>query len=181
MLFDDIPLNDISPDAVDKTGQIIPPGKYHARLNGAGDTTSKNGTQGTELTFVVLTGPFAGQEVEETLWNSDNDKVKNRLVLFGHRLGVLHLNPATKKYELAKDKHTFQDVIGAECVIEITHREYEKKDSSGKVTGKGVAANVSFGGIWKLDDAAVKDVAKAKAGSKPPAAPAKPKIDTSGI
>jgi hypothetical protein len=179
MMIDDLPLDDINPDTVDqvaKSGGLVPPGKYHARLDGAGDVTSKNGTQGTELTFTILTGTFAGSEVKETIWSSENDKAKIRLVLFASRLGLLAVDPKTKKYARVKDKHTFQDCLGAECVIEVSHREYEKRDKT-----KGHAAQVTFGGIWKLDDSAVKDVPRAKAGAKPAAAPAKAKVDTSGI
>ncbi|HEY1192340.1 MAG TPA: hypothetical protein VGE74_32250 [Gemmata sp.] len=178
MNFDDIPLDNINPETVDqvaKSGGLIPAGKYHVRLYGAGDVTSKtNGTAGTELTFVILTGAFAGQEVKETLWSSD--KTVNRMVLFGSRLGLLKVDPKTKKYMRVEGKHNFVDCQGAECVIEVSHREYEKKDKT-----KGIAANVTFGGIWALDDKDVKDVPKAKAGTKPAAAPPKPKVDTSGI
>lgn len=177
MMFDDLPLDDINPETVDqvaKSGGLIPAGKYHVRLDGAGDVTSKSGTPGTELTFVILVGPFAGQEVKETVWVSD--KAQNRVVLFGARLGALTQDPKTKKYVRAKDKHTFQDCLGAEVVIEVSHREYDKKDG-----GKGKAAQVTFGGIWALDDKDVKDVPRAKAGSKPAAAPPPKKVDTSGI
>jgi hypothetical protein len=179
-MVDDLDLEGINPNAIDdlpKSGGLVPEGKYHVRLDGAGDTSSKtNGTQGTELTFVILTGAHAGQEVKETVWKSDNEKAKCRLVLFASRLGLLVRNTKTNKFERVKDKNTFQDCRGAEVVIEVVHREYEKKDKS-----KGKAANVSFGGIWSVDDKEVKDVPKAKAGSKPPPAAAPKKVDTSGI
>lgn len=184
MMIDDLNLDDINPDTVDQTaknGGMIPEGKYHVRLDGAADVNSKNNTQGTELTFLILTGAFAGQEVKETVWVSNNEKAKNRLALFASRLGLLHRNDKSKKFERVKDKHTFQDCLGAEVVIEVAHREYEKKDKAGKVTGTGKAASVTFGGIWSLDDKDVKDVPKAKAGSKPAAAPPPKKVDTSGI
>lgn len=184
MLLDDLPLEDITADSVDQTaksGGLIPEGKYHVRLDGAGDTVSKNNNAGSELTFVILHGPFAGQEVKETLWSSENDKAKNRLVLFAHRLGLLKLNEKTKRYERVEGKSGFGDVLGAECVIEVAHREYEKKDKT-----KGKAANVTFGGIWKLDDPDVKSVPKAKptgtnGASAKPAPTRKPAVDTSGI
>jgi hypothetical protein len=179
MLVDDLNLDGIDPNKVDdlpNSGGLVPEGKYHVRLDGAGDTISSGGTQGTELTFVILTGKNAGQEVKETVWVSDNEKAKNRLVRFASRLGLLVRNTKTNKYERVKDKHTFQDCIGAEVVIEVAHREYEKKDKS-----KGKAANVTFGGIWTVDDKEVKDVPKAKAGTKPPPAAAPKKVDTSGI
>lgn len=177
-MIDDLDL-DINPDTVDeaaKSGGLVPEGKYHVRLDGAGDSTAKTGTTGTELTFVILTGKLAGKEVKETVWNSDKDAGKNRLLLFASRLGLLTRNDKAKKFERVKDRNSFQDCIGAECVIEVVHREYEKKDKS-----KGKIANVSFGGIWTVDDKDVKDVPKAKAGTKPAPAPAPKKVDTSGI
>lgn len=178
MNFDNIPLDGINPETVDqvaKSGGLIPAGKYHVRLDGAGDVTSKEGTTGTELTFVLLTGPFAGQEIKEKLWQSE--KTVNRCLLFGSRLGLLTVtgDAKNKKFNRVKDKRTFQDCLGAEVVVEVAHRDYEKKDGS-----KGKAANVTFGGIWTLDDKDVKDVPKAKAGSKPPT-PQPKKVDTSGI
>ena len=138
MMFDVLPLADLNPETVDqvaKNGGLIPEGKYHARLDGAADVTSKQHTQGTELTFTILAGPFAGQEVKETVWTSSNDKAQNRVALFGARLGALVVDPKTKKYVRSPDKHTFQDCLGAEVVIEVSHREYDKKDG-----GKGKAA-----------------------------------------
>lgn len=179
MMIDDLNIDDLNPETVDqvaKSGGLVPAGKYHVRLDGAGDVTSKNNTQGTELAFVILTGPFTGSEVKETIWSSENEKAKNRLVLFASRLGLLAVDPKSKKYARVKDKHTFQDCLGAEVVIEVSHREYDKKDGS-----KGHVAQVTFGGIWALDDKAVKDVPRAKPGAKPAAAPAKPKVDVKGI
>jgi hypothetical protein len=186
MLLDDLPLEDITSESVDQTaksGGLIPEGKYHVRLDGAGDVVSKNHNAGCELTFVILTGPFAGQEVKETIWSSDNDKAKNRLVLFAHRLGLLKHNDKTKRYERVEGKDGFGDVLGAECVIEVAHREYEKKDKT-----KGKAANVTFGGIWEVDDKDVKNVPKAKptspgtnGASAKPTPTRKPAVDTSGI
>jgi hypothetical protein len=178
-MFADLPLNDVNPETVDAlgaSGGLLPEGKYHARLDGAAPVTSRtSGNDGTELTFCVLAGPFAGQEVKETLWVSD--KTTNRVVLFGARLGALKVDPATKKYVPAEGKNTFQDCLGAEVVIEVCHREYTKKDNT-----KGKAANITFGGIFDVNDKAAKDVVKLKAGATKPAAPKpKPAVDTKGI
>ncbi|QJW94737.1 hypothetical protein [Frigoriglobus tundricola] len=175
MMFDDIPLDGVNPETIDKvakSGGLIPAGKYHVALDGAADVTAKQtGNPGTELTFRLLTGPFAGETVKETLWNTD--KTQNRVILFGHRLGLLKSDG--KKYSRVEGKSSFQDVLGAECVVEVAHREYKKADGT-----SGKAANLTFGGIWALDDKDVKDVPKAKAGTKPAVTPPK-KIDTSGI
>jgi len=176
-MIDDLNLDEVNPEAVDavaKSGGVLPPGKYHARLDGAKDVTSnQKGTPGTELHFTILAGPFAGQEVKMTLW--DTAGTQNRVVLFASRLGLLRVNPQTKKYERVPGRHTFQDVLGAQVVIETENREYEKKGG-----GKGTVPDVTFGGIWSPDDKAVKDVPKAKPGA-PAAGKPKPAYDTSKL
>jgi hypothetical protein len=168
-------LNEVTPDQIDqfqKTGGLLPAGKYHVRLDGAKDTNSKNMTPGEELHFTVVGGPFAGHEIKETLWKSDKDGSKNRLVLFASRLGLVRRDGA--RFVPVEGKHSFSDCLGAECVIEVEHESYENK-TTGK---KGTAVRVSFGGIWRVDDPAVKSVQKGKAGV---AAPTKKKVDTSEL
>ncbi|HEY1188439.1 MAG TPA: hypothetical protein VGE74_12380, partial [Gemmata sp.] len=99
-----------------KAGPIPPEGFHHAVLDGFRDGVSSN-TQRKfrELTFKILTGPGKGQTVKESLWNSDEPKGKNRVLIFAHRLGLLQrvnntLAPIPGKYE-------FNDVIGAQCII----------------------------------------------------------------
>jgi hypothetical protein len=181
MSFDaDLDLDDYNPatvDAVAAAGGMIPAGKYHARLDGSADRTAKTGTEGTELVFTILTGPFEGREVKDTLWNGDSDAGKNRRVLFGHRLGLLAIDPKSKKYVRVEGKSGFEDCLGAEVVIEVVH-EADQKDATKKWPRLAYA-------IWAVDDAKVKDVPKAKAsGDKKKPAPVNKsakKVDTTEL
>jgi hypothetical protein len=180
-MFDgDLDLDGFNPDAVDAIGDaggMIPPGKYHARLEGAAARTAKTGSTGSELVFAVLAGPFAGTEVKDTLWNSDNERNKNKLVLWGHRLGLLTVDPKTKKYVRVEGKTGFEDCLGTEVVIEVIH-EPDQNDKNKKWPRLGF-------NLWAVGDAKVKDVPKAKAPKPGAAAPAKaatkPKVDTSNL
>lgn len=194
----DFELGDVNPNDVEGiagSDGLIPKGKYHVRLDGASDRMSKQpgGGMGSDLEYKILAGPCAGQTIKDTVWhpheNQEEDrakKTKNRFALFAHRLGLVAFNPQSKKYELANGKNSFGDVLGAEAVIEVTHRTYKRDDG-----GTGTAINVTFGGIWSVDDKAVKDVPKAKSGGQPakpggapqpdPQQPAKKKADVSDL
>lgn len=181
MFGEDLDLDSFNPAAVDAVGEaggLIPPGKYHARLEGAALRTAKTGNSGSELVFTVLAGPFAGTEVKETLWGGDNERNKNKTVLWGHRLGLLAVDPKTKKYVRVEGKTGFEDCLGAEVVIEVVH-EQDKTDPAKKWP------RLAFG-LWAVDDPKVKDVKKAAApkpgaAASPPPPPAKPKVDTSSL
>lgn len=156
-----------------KTGGMLPAGKYHVRLDGAKPTTAGSGAQGTELYFTVIGGPFVGQEIKETLWQSEKEGAKNRLVLFGSRLGLL--KPEGGKFVRVAGKSDFADAIGADVVVEVERQEYVTKDGK-----KGNAARITFGGIWSSNDPSVKGVPKASSNSVPVPAP-KPRVDTSTL
>lgn len=171
-------LEGVSPDAIDtfqKTGGILPKGKYHVRLDGAKDVTAQqSGTPGEELHYTVIGGPHTGHEIKDTLWKTDKEGAKNRLVLFASRLGLLQRDGA--KFVQAKGKHSFADCLGSDVVIEVDHEEYENK----KTGKKGTGVRVTFGGIWRTDAPEVKSVVKGKVtgGDAPPA---KQKVDTSKL
>src|SRR4051812_11324677 len=87
-----IDLDTVNPDQIDqfqKSGGILPKGKYHVRLDGAKDGNSNGGTPYEELILTALAGPFAGQEIKEKVYKSDKEGAKNRLVLFASRLGLI--------------------------------------------------------------------------------------------
>ena len=178
-MFDaDLNLDDYNPatvDAVAAAGGMIPVGKYHVRLDGSADRTAKTGLTGTELVFTILTGAFAEREVKDTLWNGDSDAGKNRRVLFGHRLGLLAIDKATKKYVRVEGKTGFEDCLGAEVVIEVSH-EPDQKDPAKKWVRLAYA-------IYAVDDPKVKDVPKAKKAEKKAAPPKAKKgtVDTSEL
>jgi hypothetical protein len=178
MLTEDLELGAFTTDTVEATaeaGGLVPPGKYHVRLNGSTDVQSKKtGNVGAELEYVILVGPFAGKTVKDSVWKpepGDNGPSANRFVLIAHRLGLLAADPKTKRYIPVQGKTSFGDCLGAEVVIEVNHRTYKRDDGT-----EGKAVNVTFGGIWRVDDVKVKDVPKAKAGAAPVVGPApKPK------
>ena len=168
MLPEDFDLSDYAPDSVEAVaaaGGMVPPGKYHVRLDGASDgRIGKSGNPSTDLEYTILTGPFAGKTVKDSVWHpakGDNGPSANRFVLVAHRLGLFGVNPKTKRYELVKGKDGFGSCLGAEVVIEVNHRTYTREDKS-----EGKAVNVTFGGIYAVNDPKVKDVPKAAAGAK---------------
>lgn len=85
-------LRDMDPDRVEAemaSGGVAPEGKYHALVTGAKKTDAKSGSEGTEIEFEFLAGPFKGSKVKDTVWKSDNAKARNRGVIMAHRLGLL--------------------------------------------------------------------------------------------
>lgn len=148
-----------------KSGGRLPDGRYHVRLDGVKPVSTPKGGTGEELTLTVIGGPHAGNEIRETLWDSDKPAGKKRLVLFGARLGLL-VRGEGAKFTKAKDKYGFGDCLGNECIVEVKAEKYTKKDG-----GQGEALRVTFAGIWSVGDPEVKSVAKGKGGN----VPAKPK------
>lgn len=171
MLTDDLDLSNFNPETVEAiaaSGGLIPAGKYHVRVDGCSDVPpNKNGAGGEQIEYEILHGPFAGKKIKDTVWapTGEDGPSDNRFALVAHRLGLSRLKSGGKGYEFVPGKSSFRDCLGAEVVIEVNHRKYKKADGT-----EGMAANVTFGGIWRLDDKAVKDVPKAKsngAGGQP--------------
>lgn len=128
-----------------KSGGNVPEGKYEATLAGAQRTESKQkGTPGWELVFTISAGPFKGSEIRDTLFITDNSKSKDRLALFGHRLGLLErTGPEGKALTKVKGKTNFQDVLDTPCVIEVIH-EPDQHNAAKKWP------RLAFGGIWNI-------------------------------
>ncbi|VTU01038.1 unnamed protein product [Gemmataceae bacterium] len=140
-----------------KHGGLIPPGKYRATLLGAKRTESKaKQTPGWEMTFKLSEGGFAGSEVTDTIYITDNVKSKDRLVIFGHRLGLLIKKPDGTGYVKAEGKTDFMDCLDTPCIIEVIH-EPDQKDENKKWV------RLAFGGVYLPNDPeAVKTLGKAK-------------------
>lgn len=180
-MFDDLP-DDVTIQDVEKgtSHKGLPDGKYHVRLDGSRNVDANSGSTGVELVFVTLAGPHAGAEVKETIWNAKEDAddakratARNRLMLFGHRLGLLKQGAGgvLKKVEGLSD---FGDVHGAEVVIEVKNEKNISKKDGKEYTN----ARVTFNGIFPVNDPKCKDVPKGKpttAATKPASktAPAK--------
>lgn len=149
-------------------GGLPPEGIHHAMLKGAREVTTKSSATGREMVFVILAGPAKGQEVKDTLWNSDKDAAINRKILFAHRLGLLRKvgSGTDARYEQADPKkQDFNDVRGAVVFIEVVHEEYEKEKG-----GKGKSARLSFEGIIPPDDKRVKGIPTGSGPGNPPTA-----------
>jgi hypothetical protein len=161
--FSDVDLNKKvdSVVAMMEAGGNVPPGFYRAILGGAKEVTSASkGTPGCELTFEIKGGPFNGATVSDTLWKTDSDRLQDRIILFGLRLGVLVRDPKTGEPVQVEGKSDFMDVLDTEVIIEVIEDEFEGKDGR-----KSKIARVAFGGIYTKDD----KKASEKIG-KPPAA-----------
>jgi hypothetical protein len=155
-----------------KAGPIPPEGLHHAVLRGFREGTSTNTNRKfRELVFEIIAGPAKGMTVKESLWNSDEAKGKNRVLLFAHRLGVLKRDG--EKLVAVPGINDFGDVIDkAQCFIDIKHkkRTYEKDGEKRETTD----AILSFEGILSLDDKRAEKVARV--GAVPPSSAApKPK------
>lgn len=155
----------INPDDVDKAmtaGDVIPEGKYHAMLVGACYKKATTGSEGYELEFCIMSGPFAGKTIKENLWKSDNAKMRQRRTLFAHRLGLLQKVGTDKnhRYEQIPGKSDWTDAINAQCVIVVEVEEYEIEKEGKKTGRKGHKNRLAWCGVFKIDDPDVKDVEK---------------------
>ena len=158
---------DVSLTDVEKkmsSGDLPPEGVHHAVLTQVGPIPNADG-RGWKFTFEILAGAGKSTTVEETLWKPKGDSEKkdavtrNRILLFGARLGLLKSVPTRdgkEKLVEVEGKHDFCDCLGATCFIEVQHeeREYEAKGAKKKVTD----AKLTFAGLLAPDDKKCKDV-----------------------
>ena len=149
-MLDGINLDDFNPDAVEesiKNGGLLPEGVYHVVLECAKTTESKaKGTRGIELHFSVAEGPFFGHKIKDTLWETDNEKAKTRIVIFASRLGLLVTSGST--YVYAQGKKDFTDCDGAHVWVEVAHETYTNQETK----KEGKAPRLTYAGIWRLDE-----------------------------
>lgn len=145
-------------------GGLVPEGVHHAVLETAGAIPNADG-RGWRLTFKVIAGAGDGGTVEEALWKPKGDdekkdaKTRNRVLMFGHRLGLVKRDKDGKLVEV-EGKHDFCDCLGAPCFIEVKHEDEEwEKDGKKRSIKK---AKLTFEGVLSPDDKRVKDVPKAK-------------------
>lgn len=146
------------------SGGTLPKGFYHAKLNGAKRVQAKEkedgtpGSHGHELTFYITEGPYQGREVTDKIWISDKQASRDRIKLWGHRLGLLVKSKDGGSYEYAPGKKEFLDVLDAEIVLEITHQADDKDASK-------MWPRFAFGGAHDPKD--VKIAAIMKNGGRP--------------
>ena len=163
------------------SGGLCPEGVHHAVLDGVGEIPGCEG-RGWKLTFKILAGPGEGSVVSDKLWKPKGDdaakdkKTANRILLYGHRLGLLKRGDGGSLTEV-EGKHDFNDCYGAACFIEVRHveEEYDEKDKDGRLTGKKKhikKAELTWEGLLSPDDKKCKDVPRGKA--PPPGSIGKP-------
>jgi len=140
-------------------------GLHHAVLDGCREVAANSGSTGYELRFKILGGPAKGLEVKETLWVTEKEKGKNRVLLFAHRLGMLSkvAKNGQEHYLPVAGKSEFSHCLGAEVVIDVG--EHETREHQGK---KYTDAKLSFEGVLKLDDKRCEKVARGVAGVTTP-------------
>lgn len=162
----------LNPDQVEKDvelGGVIPEGKYHALLVGVGKKDATTGSEGVELEFHILAGPFKGGIIKDSIWKTDKAKGKNRILLFAHRLGLLTSKDVDgkKQYVPAPGKTDWPDCRLTTCIIDVIIEEYEMTDkvTKAKTGKKGKANRLAFEGVFTLDDPRVKDVARDTSGT----------------
>lgn len=150
-------IDDLSPDDVDgfqKTGGMVPAGKHLVELVGAKDHAAISGSTADELTFTILSGPAAGQEITERVWHSDKPAGKRRQALFANKLGLIRREGS--KFVPVEGKDSYADCIGAQVVLDVEHEKYTTKDGK-----EGVAVRVKFTGIYATTDKEAVGVKKA--------------------
>lgn len=159
----------VDPDRAEaelESGGVLPKGMYHAQCVGVQKRDSKSSdAEGWEFEFEVLGGPFRGSHVKDTLWKSDKQSGRNRITIFGKRMGLLTETIGAgdkKQLTLAAGMTGWPDVRGWHGVIEVDVEEYDMTDKeTKKPTGKkGRANRLAFAGLHRLDDPKCKDVVK---------------------
>lgn len=147
-------------------GGLAPEGVHHAILDAVGAIPGCD-NRGWKLTFLIVAGAGNGMRVEETLWKPKGDgdekkdgKVRNRILLFGHRLGLLKRDGNGNLVEI-EGKYDFGDCIGATCFIEVKHEEEEWTPPGKTVAVKMKKAKLTFDGVLSPEDKRCKDVPKA--------------------
>lgn len=176
------PISDIEKKMA--SGDLPPEGVHHAVLTNVGPIPNAEG-RGWKFTFEILAGVGKGVTIEEVLWKPKGEDAKkdattrNRVLLFGHRLGLLKKVVVDGKEASAEveGKHDFCDCLGAVTFIELKHEERSYEDEKSKTTKKIKEAKLTFNGLLSADDKKVKGVATASGAtaaavaSKPAATP----------
>lgn len=163
------PISDIEKKMA--SGDLPPEGIHHAVLTSVGPIPNCDG-RGWKMNFEIIAGPGKGATVEEVLWkpkgeNEKNDATtRNRILLFGHRLGLLKKVKGADGKDATQEvdgKHDFCDCLGVTTFIELVHEKekYEKNGKEKEIT----KAKLTFNGLLSADDKKVKDVAKAAGGA----------------
>jgi hypothetical protein len=146
-----------------QSGGLVPAGMYHARLTEV-KRKEVGSTDVEELTFTILAGPMKGRKVRKSLWLGVNkegkskadieqaeQRTRNDFWTLARALGLAEKvadSSGKLSYRKKAGKRDFKDVVGADCVVKVTVREYDDKKSGEKKKSSEVGL---FGGLC-LDD-----------------------------
>jgi hypothetical protein len=140
-------------------------GLHHAVLEGCREVTANSGSTGFELRFKIIGGAGKGLEVKETLWITEKEKGKNRVLLFMSRLGMLtKVTKNGQEHFVPTAKTELHQCIGTEVILDVG--EHETREHQGK---KYTDARLSFEGLLKLDDKRAEKTLRGTPGAITPA------------
>lgn len=105
-------------DTVPEAGEfeVIPEGEYHCRLLSAEETTSKNGNEMWNLTWVIIAGEHTNQRIFDRLV-FDGGKAQGRVKLLFKRCGAGEL---TGDMDIDPSM-----IVGRECMVSVHHEIYD--------------------------------------------------------
>lgn len=135
-------------EAADFAIKPIPPGKYHAQVEGlargqAGDSPC------LKMALRLRTGPMANRVHTESIFLTDKNIDRQKLIAY--RLGLF--DPAQLGKPGAKAK--WSRAIGRHVVIEIEENKFTNKSGV-----EQIGSRVAFSGVWAIDAPEVRDVPK---------------------
>jgi hypothetical protein len=145
----DMDLSDVRPDELE-SGEIVPIGRYHALLEEIKRVSDM--TSYFKLRFKLLAGTNpagVGHTFQEKLFLTE--KAKPRLRGIAARMGLLTTANCGERVTI-----NWGDAVGKEFVIEIVDHEFDGKNGKVKTT------QLSYAGIWTLDDERVREVPRHK-------------------
>lgn len=170
----DIDIEEYNP--MGEYGNKLPIGKHRVFLHDATEV-ERNDKRVQVLSFEVAEGePGAGRKIKASLYETgkDSDATKvchEQICKYARVLGILERyektpgDPKSLAYRYCEG-HTeidFTNVIGAEAVIDVIHRE--GKDSAGKPTGEVYVEPKMFG-IMTVQESAEEDAKKTEKAEK---------------
>lgn len=114
-----------------KTGEMVDPGTYRARIREVESFESRSGTPGIGVTFEVDAGPFKGGRVRDTVWLSDK--------ALPFALGRFEAAGVKLDGEVS-DEQLIRALTGKVCDIVVRPDEYEDRETGQMKESRKVVA-----------------------------------------
>jgi hypothetical protein len=130
-----------------------PGGRYHVAVKNAEERGPKPDKEYGQVVveFEVLNGTIPHQEGKtHTEWFSLSPKAAHKVIRFAVSVGLM-------KFKEKKNVN-FPSGIGSHCIVEIEGREYTDRDGNVRQGGQ-----ITWEGIWSVDDPKVADVPRDEA------------------